>query len=565
MNDRLKTARRVAVAPRSTAGLLFVIALLAMLPLEFGCPRSSPSPRPAGPGERETDRLQRREILDVVIRSFSNYEENDSLEVLQQAIGRLDQWARTQEPLADWRLDPMVAALPEPYAELFKVLKLDQLEFHNSDVFAFREAFWLRDVSRWARGDAVDELDQARALFDWTVRNVQLDWTGPGNASGAPGRILQKPWETLLLGRGTAMDRAWLFILLARQQGIDAALLALIETDDPSETQIRPWVVSVLSQGELYLFEPTLGVPIPAPDGITHGPAGALDLRPATLAQVAADDALLRQLDFGEYSYPVKSAQVERVAVLLEASPAYLAQRMELVESQLAGGDTLTLATDPTSQAKGFQACRHVAEVRLWPLPYQTLIQELQLGPNRQQWQQAQLIPFMARMGPFPALWKGRQYHFKGIFSGEQSATTFYQSARPPERLLNDGRMEPAIRKALVRAKTDASYWLGLIAAGQGHREAAIDWLSTRTLEATPDGPWTSGARYNLGRTYEADGQIAKAIETYRSDNGSPVRHGNLLRAHWLQPPAAPPANNDAAAKTEDAPKSDAPAPDAAE
>src|SRR3989304_1647258 len=27
----------------------------------------------------------------------------------------------------------------------------------------------------WSRGDAVDELDQAGELFDWTARNVQLE------------------------------------------------------------------------------------------------------------------------------------------------------------------------------------------------------------------------------------------------------------------------------------------------------------------------------------------------------------------------------------------------------
>ena len=489
------------------SSLFLAVVLTAVLAPQSGCRRPSPSPNPVGSEGPEAEHMRRSEVFNYAVGTLFNYVEYDSAEVLQQAVGRLDQWVQAQEPLADWKLDPLVATLPNPLSELPAMLKPEQLEFPRSDALAFRETVWLRDVSTWARGDAVDELDQARELFDWTARNVQLDGVPAAEGTQAPSRVLQKPWETLLFGRGTATDRAWLFILLARQQGIDAALLALVDPDDTARARLRPWVVAVLSQGELYLFDPTLGMPIPAPGGVTRGPAGALDLRPATLAQVAQSDALLRQLDVEEYRYPVESSQVQSVVVLLEASPTYLAQRMKLVENQLASGERLVLTTDPSGQAKQFQACRHVVDVRLWALPYQTLVQERQLGPNRQQWQQAQLLPFMAATGSFPALWKVRQYHLKGIFTGEQSAASYYQTARPPERLLNTAPLDPGLKQTLARAKLDASYWLGLIAAQQGNHEAAVDWLATRTLEAAPDGPWTWGARYNLGRVYEALGR----------------------------------------------------------
>jgi len=61
----------------------------------------------------------------------------------------------------------------------------------------------------------------------------------------------------------------------------------------------------------------------------------------------------------------------------------------------------------------------------------------------------------------------------------------------------------------------------------------AANWLEKRTLEATPAGPWTAGARYNLARTYEAQGKLAEAIELLKSDNSS-QRYGNLLRARQL-------------------------------
>ena len=68
----------------------------------------------------------------------------------------------------------------------------------------------------------IDDLERAKNLFDWTVRNIQLE---PDD----PNRIPQFPWETLLFGRGTATERAWVFILLLRQLDIDAAVLAVDE------------------------------------------------------------------------------------------------------------------------------------------------------------------------------------------------------------------------------------------------------------------------------------------------------------------------------------------------
>ena len=93
----------------------------------------------------------------------------------------------------------------------------------------------------------------------------------------------------------------------------------------------------------------------------------------------------------------------------------------------------------------------------------------------------------------------------------------------------------------MIRAKQNASYWLGLIAQDTRQFDVAINYLQRRTLEASPDGPWTHGARYNLARTYEAvgaadgdHGKLERARQLYLSGNGTPQRHGNLLRARRL-------------------------------
>jgi len=86
----------------------------------------------------------------------------------------------------------------------------------------------------------------------------------------------------------------------------------------------------------------------------------------------------------------------------------------------------------------------------------------------------------------------------------------------------------------LLQAKQDASYWLGLLAFQRANYSSAIDYLARRTLEVMPDGPWSSGAQYNLARCYEAADEPAAAAELYQSDTDSPGYHGNLLRARWL-------------------------------
>jgi tetratricopeptide (TPR) repeat protein len=154
--------------------------------------------------------------------------------------------------------------------------------------------------------------------------------------------------------------------------------------------------------------------------------------------------------------------------------------------------------------------------------------------------------------------------HFKGQYEGEQGAKTQYLNARPPDEFIENytlsdemiqqmkiprasvSRVE-AVQTLLMReGKQNASFWLGLIFFEQQDHANAIDYFAKRTLGGPRPSPWAAAARYNLARTYEAEGDLAKAIELYQSDSDSPQRHGNLLRARWLDeksPAAEPPSS----------------------
>jgi hypothetical protein len=101
-----------------------------------------------------------------------------------------------------------------------------------------------------------------------------------------------------------------------------------------------------------------------------------------------------------------------------------------------------------------------------------------------------------------------------------------------------------AVRPMQIAAKQAASYWLGIVAFEHEQFDVAVDYFDNRTLQASPDGPWTQGARYNLARTYEIKGltdgdknAIERAVEFYRpiDDPLSPQAHGDRLRARRLQ------------------------------
>lgn len=405
------------------------------------------------------------------------------------------------------------------------------LEFPAMDSPAFREAVWLRNVSAWASGEELDDpIKPAIALFDWVVKNVDLVREWKTQAQSGSVRVFQTPMETLLFGQGTGIDRAWLFVLLARQINIDAALLGLA---DENNNLTKLWGVGVLIDGELYLFEPVLGVPIPKQGG-TKLTENGLTFEPATLSEAAENEAVLEQLDvFQEGTYAVRAKDMQRVVALVEASPSYLSQRMKMVENRLTGDQKIVLTTDATAQIERFKQCRYVIASQMWPLPYQTIWQEIRLGAKRQELLATKLKPLV-----FPPetalLWRARSYYFRGQFTGDPSATSLYQKARQSDFAMSTANISAQDRQLWQELKIDASYWLGLLVAQTGNYRAAEDYLKTRVLIANPGGKWEYGATYNLARLAEATGDIPMAIKLYRIHLNAPQAQGNLIRARWL-------------------------------
>lgn len=493
-----------------------------------------------------------------------------------------------------------IATFRDHLVEIEYLFDVEALDFQPADADHFKQSVWSRNISQWARGEKVDELDRAMSLFDWTVRNIdlrpeQVQSPSTGEVFTAPP---QEPWQTLILGHGTSMDRAWVFIELLRQQRIDAVLLGIDDQVNPGNTLI--WAVGVLHENELYLFLPAYGLAVPGPDGLELGLPQPLnedafasaDQPPAastgeivykniaTLSQVLENDQLLRQLDLPGRPFPVTAEQCRNSTALIVCSPSTASQRMSLVQNELSGAESMVLYQSYRDIAERLSKVANIKTTKHWLRPIQAMY-EREVAPQR--------IDMMMR--PFHmqhpktrvfALWAGRVLYFKGVLQGEESAITYFRDASVSDREIEelkklskdniDRRLysTPEAVAAEVQAmqekgksldvnyhmteetyilylfaKRYARYWVGLACAENGKLSTAIEHLQREEIEPlnVTERLLAYPIAYNLGRCYEKVGRYEEAINRYSKYPQSPISIGNAIRVKWLKNLLSPAEN----------------------
>lgn len=485
--------------------------------------------------DKRTDAI--REILtnyEVLRKPPVGWEPSPDMGALRQIAERANQWMRNQPTAQDgWSraklLDDLPADLQQAkgVAEAIAPENLADGTFTDGDSRELEQAIWCRDISQWVRRNAATDLDAAIALFDWTVRNVQLD--RPEQAV-----MIHHPWQALVYGHGTAAHRAWVFVELCRQQQIETAIIQPAAKDDKP----APLLVGVvLNEGnDVYLFDPALGLPLPGANTAA-----------ATLAELSEHPEPLRTLDLDGLPYPLDGDQLKHVDARLVASPLQLSHRSKWLEDSLEGENFVRLAAKMSKQAAHWRGHPLAASFALWDQPFQAIADEYSIPLSRRTLAKQEFQPF----ADLPLLWKARVMHFQGnkdkrfeerndplaeARAGHQDALKLYQdrTVRPSDDAL--AKLEEAKRTAYEASKSAASYWMGLLSYERGNYEVAATWLGKRALERDPHGKWAEGARYNLARTYEAMGQLDQAIKLLQSDpEDAPQRHGDLVRAKRLK------------------------------
>jgi hypothetical protein len=585
--------------------------------------------------QTKTEQLASRDDLTLALESLRQLAQGSDEQSRQRTIFYLNQWlASTRASAGDWKPDPMLATLPRDLQLTLGLERLDELQFRyeqrmpaalmaaiggdpstqeapsmpGTDLAHLQTCLWLHDIMQRARRTQVppeladwlkavepelgvaeaEQLATAERLFDWTIRNIQLDELPPPpkGAQATPGArtdpvapaFLGQPGpgyrhsseQILLEGHADAWERARVFILLCRQAQIDAVMLGLMEESSPTP---RGWLPAVLLKGDLYLFDTTLGLPIPGPGG-----KGI-----ATLAQALDEEQVLRQLDVEGQPYPLEAKDL-KIAALIDAEPDSLSRRMQLLQGALPAEQHLMLAVRPSILEPKLRKCRGVGQVNLWRVPFEAVLYH-RFGRGLAAASDPAFAKFNFVEGrvfhPDYPLAKGRNLHLQGRFEKEDEqpgARTFYLSSRQSDQSINRFESSQVLREAagiqqqlpkdekqqkemvetfanIARTqKHNATYWLGLTYHEAGNQAGAIEWLADRTMEAFPPSPWIPGARYNLARCYEDLGQWDAARKWLESDKDSPQRHGNLLRAKWIaqrhpEAAATPSAADEAAPK----------------
>jgi len=539
--------------PSPKIDLTIFILLTATLSgvLCVGCGGSAVAPKESAQAISTMPQEVRDTLLDGVMDVLGHLDNYEEAAASSQVFDRLNQWSHGSPPLAgaanEWRQDPLVQSLPERFQSVIPPQSLGSAVFDAAgDVISLRDQAWLAGIVEVARGDAADDLAVAINLFRWTIRSLAISSDPPMVASATtPGSRWFLPGEILLAGRASPAQRAWIFLELLRQAGLNGVMLA---TGTAAQDNLRPWIPAVLVGGEAYLFEPSYGMPIP----------GAGGKGVATARVAASDPAVLARLSVADRPYPVGAADIAGLSVLVSADPASLSRRMHRLEAQMVGSRAIDLSVD--ASGLGAQALQSLPgendskRVQLWSFPWEVLakrreeaaavdaairrelaVMTIALAQTVGDAQQRQAARRILR-----PLYAARLREFRGDVAGPDGAKAAYLMARPSKsqiamalKQLPPQQADP-VERLYEQMKQDATYWLGMEMLAEGEYESAIDYLDRMTLQAVPDGIWTDAARINLAQALIGKGHTQQAIVCLRADP-SPQRFGSRLLADQLE------------------------------
>ncbi|HEY4260917.1 MAG TPA: hypothetical protein VGM98_12185, partial [Schlesneria sp.] len=144
--------------------------------------------------------------------------------------------------------------VPAGWIDESQEVRLKAENFDLLDAVHIRDAMLTHAIASYLSTRASDEVGQAQAVFDFVIRNVAL------RSDDDPDMPLGI-YQILLLGQGNAEDRAWVTASLFRQLRLDCVIVRPKGDKAPDN-----WLLGVLLKGQVYLFDPRLGLALPSGD-----------------------------------------------------------------------------------------------------------------------------------------------------------------------------------------------------------------------------------------------------------------------------------------------------------
>ncbi|QDT29505.1 hypothetical protein Enr10x_48600 [Gimesia panareensis] len=394
---------------------------------------------------------------------------------LKPAVSLLNEWA---ESCGNFDAKPpTVTDSQKPFLQKYlseaQLAKMDLTRFTEIDGNFIRDSQLFNGMVSAAIEGKKNDLERTTAAFYYTVNNIDLV---PEEKNALP----LSPYEICVIGSGTAQQRAWIFIDLMRQLRIDAVLFR------PAKPAPFKLLVGVLLEDKIYLYDPVLGLPIPAP----AQPADTIQIQmPATFAEVQQDPDLLKKF-YGKYTdsrfsaEELKTAQVEILGRSSEWST-----RMRRLEDSLSRKQTFVLYRnlDPLEGDPGFIG--HIQSIGKGMLKDNKIVvseypdneinaSEAISGEQAKTLSLIKLpfrapVPYDAKQavenaqGFFEVKWgaptkKLLKTRLSQLLGEQQAAIKSYVSTRLEERFPADLVVPPEIRQMHVLAGQNAAYFIGI-------------------------------------------------------------------------------------------------------
>lgn len=529
------------------------------LTLVVGCSRPAPPPpQPRTTPEAATASRMSTDSCEELLSSLFDMYRISKLETtfdLVAATARLNDWLRGCSP-------PDASPLPAPAPEVQQLFSSAQWALLTGDQFRQRDAAHLRDclviqsLANRIRQSAPEQGGEpalVRHAFRLINHNVLLE---PRHMADLP----MSAYDIVLLGRGTAADRAWIFVNTLRTLGIDALV---VTPGGEADAATGPLLVGVVRERELDLFDPGRGIPLPGPGSETP------EVLPATLRQLISEPGLAPPVPEG-----VAPPDWKQPRGWLVGDLGYYSQLSHRLQSVF-GGEQAIFVSDPLQDLEGrpglwrrlleaADGLLKAEQLALWPYSSEQVAQSLALKDQQLDLKKASRLRFMAYLVLIPdptnpgrmILSGSRQYRDPALAGGEgrdgdmqgftrtetratsgrqlearlfhlggewKEAISAYVEVQsnaqevlriPQESVVVDLGSGPIdVKRFHVLAVDDAAYWMALCQWEQGQLKAAQSTLERYLKQARPGSQWSRQARWLLAELLANQGRHPEAAE----------------------------------------------------
>jgi hypothetical protein len=423
---------------------------------------------------------------------------------------------------------PFPVAAPVGWIEPEEEERLAQAKYDAVDALHVRDALFHHAIAGYLSDRGQTELQKVAIVVDFVCRNVVL-WKDDDI------ELPMRPYMTLQLGRGSSDDRAWVCSEILRQLRIDSIVL---RPKSAKKATGENWLFGVLIEGQIYLFDLRLGLPI------TNG-SHPNDASVATLVEIVSHPEWLEQMSVNEpYRLTVEDLQEPTVYVI--ADPNSWPHRMHNLEQVLPANDLCVIFDSLIDEEGRIGQLNRVAKhggwpgesLKLWAFPrLQTAEQRNPTDDKIQELKRLSVsfsVPILVKYDdqgkPSSIVEERKMLKFRSdqLLGKFADATSKYLRIRHLEVEQNP----PDIDRINRVASEDAFYWTAICKFEMGEYATAVELLSDYLKKYDRKGRWFFPARALLAQSYAKLDQLPKAISTVeRSSSDDPYRAANAIRS----------------------------------